>query len=150
MDPEYYMTQQLTEKSDVYSFGIVLLELLTARAAIQEGRHIVREVQDAMVNIQAILDPTLGSSSTLGGLNKFVTLAMKCVNESGANRPTMSEVVREIENIAQLANLNLNAETNSTSSSHEGGVDEDLYHPYDSQAFDRSTSSVPFETELRR
>lgn len=150
MDPEYYMTQQLTEKSDVYSFGIVLLELLTARAAIQEGRHIVREVQDAMVNIQAILDPTLGSSSTLGGLDKFVTLAMKCVNELGADRPTMSEVVREIENIAQLANLNLNAETNSTSSSHEGGVDEDLYHPYGSQAFDHSTSSVPFETELRR
>lgn len=149
MDPEYYMTNQLTEKSDVYSFGIVMLELLTARAPIQHNKHIAGEVKAALGNFQNILDVKLGLASSLGGLEKYVTLAMKCVKETGAERPTMSEVVREMENIMQLATPDLDTESYSTSSIHHGGADKDLYHPYDDDAFDRSRTSVPFETGLR-
>ena len=40
---------------------------------------------------------------------KFVDVALRCVEESGADRPTMGhEVVKEIENIMQLAGLNTN------------------------------------------
>ena len=42
------MTQQLTKKSDVYSFGVVMLELITARKPIQQGKYIVVEVRNAM------------------------------------------------------------------------------------------------------
>ena len=48
MDPEYYMTQRLTEKSDVYGFGVLMLEMLTARRPIEQGKYIVREVKLAM------------------------------------------------------------------------------------------------------
>ncbi|WOH15006.1 hypothetical protein DCAR_0934536 [Daucus carota subsp. sativus] len=149
MDPEYYMTNQLTEKSDVYSFGIVMLELLTARAPIQHNKHIAGEVKEALGNFQNILDVKLGLASSLGGLQKYVSLAMKCVKETGAERPTMSEVVREIENIMQLATPDPDPESYSTSSIHNSGADKDLYHPYDDDDFDRSRTSVPFETELR-
>lgn len=45
LDPEYYMTQKLTDKTDVYSFGIVLLELITGMVPISESnKNIVREV----------------------------------------------------------------------------------------------------------
>ncbi|KAL2460627.1 Leucine-rich repeat protein kinase family protein [Abeliophyllum distichum] len=101
LDPEYYMTQQLTEKSDVYGFGVLLLELLTARKPIEKGKYIVREVKlemdktKEMYNLQQILDP-------------------------GVNRPPMREVVKEIESIMELAGLNPNAESASTSASYEG------------------------------
>lgn len=156
MDPEYYMTQQLTEKSDVYSFGVVLLELLTSRSPIQKGKYIVREVNDAMGNsgdlkgLYNILDPSLGTSQTLGGLSKFVNLAMRCVQDSGANRPKMGEVVREIESIIDLAVLSHDAESSLSFSSQNTGKVGDLYLPYGDSVSDASSMSVPFETELRR
>eukprot|EP00897_Mesotaenium_endlicherianum_P010867 jgi/Mesen1/9809/ME000007S09873 len=42
LDPEYFMSDRLTEKSDVYALGVVLLELITARRPIENSKHIVR------------------------------------------------------------------------------------------------------------
>nr|XP_023895136.1 probable leucine-rich repeat receptor-like protein kinase At5g49770 [Quercus suber] len=125
MDPEYYMTHRLTEKSDVYSFGVLMLELITARKPIEHGKYIVREVQEKMdktkdlYNLHEFLDPAIGLGTTLKGLEKFVDLAMRCVEEAGSDRPMMAEVVKEIENIMELAGLNLNANSTSTSASYE-------------------------------
>ncbi|KAG5525664.1 hypothetical protein RHGRI_032086 [Rhododendron griersonianum] len=125
MDPEYYMTQQLTEKSDVYSFGVVLLELVTARQPIENGKYIVREVRQRMKRDQVlygldeILDPVI-LAPTPKGLEQFVDLAMRCVEEEGARRPAMGAVVKEIENVMQIAGLNPNVDSSSTSATHEG------------------------------
>jgi serine/threonine protein kinase len=76
MDPEYYMTQQLTEKSDVYSFGVLLLELITGRRPIERGKYIVKEVRDAMdktkelYDLHEILDPAIGLGTKLKGLER--------------------------------------------------------------------------------
>lgn len=120
------MTQQLTEKSDVYSFGVVLLELITARNPIEKGIYIVRRIKEAMdktqdlYNLQAVLDPIIGSGNELKGLERFVDLALSCVKEAGVDRPSMSDVVKEIENIMELAGLNPNSESAPTSESYVG------------------------------
>ncbi|KAF3951251.1 hypothetical protein CMV_023077 [Castanea mollissima] len=141
LDPEYYMTQQLTEKSDVYSYGVVMLELVTARMPIERGKYIVRVVQMAMdktkvlYNLHEILDPAIGLQTSPKGLEKFVDLAMRCVEESGANRPAMGDVVKEIENIMQIAGLNPNAESISASDSYEVSKGNSG-HPYYSETFE--------------
>ncbi|KAK9287574.1 hypothetical protein L1049_015995 [Liquidambar formosana] len=153
MDPEYYMTQQLTEKSDVYSFGVLMLELVTGRRPLERGKYIVREVRTAMdktkdlYNLHEILDPAIGLGTTLKGLERYVDLAMRCVEEAGADRPTMGEVVKQIENIMQLAGLNPNAESASTSASYEGESKGNFRHPYGSEASDTSGHFSSSKTE---
>lgn len=142
MDPEYYMSQQLTEKSDVYGFGVLMLELISARRPIERGKYIVKEVKNALdktkdlCGLHEIIDPAIGLASTLIGFDKFVDLAMECVEESGADRPKMSEVVREIENILQSEGTNPTDESPSISSSYEvsGGSSS---HPYSNDSFDK-------------
>ena len=123
LDPDYYTSQQLTEKSDVYSFGVLMLELITAKKPIQAGKHIVKVFMSSidksknLLGLQEILDPVLlAFGSPLMELEKFVDLAMKCVEVSGADRPTMSEVVREIESMLKSAGLNSIAESSASNS----------------------------------
>ncbi|KAK7331219.1 hypothetical protein VNO77_25437 [Canavalia gladiata] len=143
LDPEYYMTQQLTEKSDVYSFGVLMLELITARRPIERGKYIVKVVKTVIDNtkelygLKEILDPAMDLGTTLSGFEKFVDLAIQCVEESSSNRPSMNFVVKEIENMLELAGSNPNAESASTSSSYSLGKGSSR-HPYDNEYFDSS------------
>lgn len=140
LDPEYYMTQQLTEKSDVYSFGVLLLEIITGKKPIERGRYVVREVKLAvdktkdLYGLHELLDPALGLGTILG-LENFVDLALHCVEELGEDRPTMGDVVKELENIMHLAGINP-TESASTSLSYEGA--SRIHHPYRNEPFDYS------------
>ncbi|XP_049352362.1 leucine-rich repeat receptor protein kinase HPCA1-like isoform X2 [Solanum verrucosum] len=142
MDPEYYTTQQLTEKSDVYSFGVLLLELITARSPIVRGKYIAKELRQAidkskdMYNIDEFVDPAIPSNMTPISFRKFVDLAFTCLEDAGANRPTMAEVVKEIENIMEIDGLNNCAESRSTSVSHEG-TSATFDHPYSEESLNR-------------
>ncbi|KAJ6937921.1 leucine-rich repeat receptor-like protein kinase [Populus alba x Populus x berolinensis] len=157
LDPEYFMTGQLTEKSDVYSFGVVMLELVTARKPIENGSYVVREVKTAMgnqrtkdsSNLDAILDPALDPGKPLKGVEKFIDLAIRCVEELAANRPTMNEVVKELENIQQLAGFNGNAEMVSTSTTYSETTEGSFYHDYNKNAFFEYSGTFPHsEIEL--
>ena len=119
MDPEYYMTQQLSEKSDVYSFGVVMLEILSGRLPISKGRYIVREFRMAIdpndqdyYGLQGIVDPAIHDAAHTTGFGRFVQLAMECVDESASSRPTMNSVVKEIE--AMLHDEGLSSGSSST------------------------------------
>lgn len=154
LDPEYFMTNQLTEKSDVYSYGVLLLELITAKMPIERGKYIVKEVKAVMdttkdiCNLHEIIDPTIGLGETLIGFKRFLELAMSCVEEAGVDRPTMGDVVKEIESIMQLAGLNPNAESASTSASYEGANKEKYQYPYSNEtAFEYSGIFSPPKVE---
>ncbi|XP_078155831.1 leucine-rich repeat receptor protein kinase HPCA1-like isoform X2 [Carex rostrata] len=135
LDPEYYMTQQLTNKSDVYSFGVLLLELITGKKPLERGRYIVREVQNLfdrskdLCNLKNLLDPSLGFTTSVGGFEQYISLALRCVDETSADRPTMSEVVNEIEKIMQQAGVDPSSTSNSLSVA--GSTTTPVRHPYE-------------------
>ncbi|KAG2664333.1 hypothetical protein I3760_16G077500 [Carya illinoinensis] len=137
LDPEYYMTQQLTEKSDVYSFGVVMLELVTAKQPIEKGKYIVREVLTAMkknddeyYGLRNLIDSSIRNITNLIGFGRFLELAMQCVDESAADRPTMSEVVKTLETILQDDGLATNATSASSSATDFVASKGASKHPY--------------------
>lgn len=114
IDPEYYGLNVLTAKSDVYGLGVVLLELLTGKKAIfkdgeGEGAMPVSVVDHAVPAIIAgevarVLDgrvaaPQMGEAEAV---ELVAYTAMHCVNLEGKDRPTMSDIVANLERALSL------------------------------------------------
>lgn len=104
LDPEYFLTQQLTDKTDVYSFGVVLLEIVTGMFPIAYGKNIVREVRRAVDQgeYMSLADPQMGASPPKQALEPLLTLALACCQNESDKRPRMMDIVRELEDIRRL------------------------------------------------
>lgn len=153
LDPEYYMTQQLTAKSDVYSFGVVLLELIMAKPPIYEKKYIVREVKMALdmedrlyCGLKDVMDPVLRKMGDLLSLPRFLKLALQCVEEVAAERPSMNNIVREIEVIMQENGLTPGSMSTSSSFSIDSRTMKVAPKYPHSNA---STSSMTFDMDSR-
>ncbi|CAO2838223.1 unnamed protein product [Amaranthus hypochondriacus] len=104
IDPEYFHSQQYTEKSDVYSFGVVLVELLTGQKAIRgEALEFERSLTSWFLsywngsNVLDIVDSRILEEGVETEFDAIAKLAKQCLNLDGKNRPTMKEVLVEIE-----------------------------------------------------
>ncbi|KAF5941115.1 hypothetical protein HYC85_022282 [Camellia sinensis] len=103
LDPEYFLTRKLTDKSDVYSLGVVFLEILTGMKPITHGKNIVREVNLAHQSgtMFSIIDSRMGSYPA-ECVERLIALALGCCQDKPEQRPSMLDVVRELENILRM------------------------------------------------
>ncbi|KAL9463564.1 hypothetical protein AB3S75_001386 [Citrus x aurantiifolia] len=103
LDPEYYISNRLTEKSDVYSFGVVLLEIITGHPVISKSAenghtHVAQWVSSMLDrgDIRSTVDPRLKGDFDINSVWKAVEIAMACVSSNANRRPFMNQVVMEL------------------------------------------------------
>ncbi|XP_035546933.1 LEAF RUST 10 DISEASE-RESISTANCE LOCUS RECEPTOR-LIKE PROTEIN KINASE-like 1.2 isoform X4 [Juglans regia] len=111
VDPEYHECYQLTEKSDVFSFGVVLIELISSMPAVDITRHrheinlsnmAVNKIQNK--TLHELVDKTLGfesDSKVKRTITAVAELAFQCLQHDKESRPSMAELLEELNDIRE-------------------------------------------------
>ncbi|KAJ9178890.1 hypothetical protein P3X46_010736 [Hevea brasiliensis] len=144
VDPEYFQSSLLTEKSDVYSFGVVLVELLTGQKPISSERveeglglatfFIISMEDDKLFDI---IDPRIVNQCDREEVIAVAKIAKRCLNLNGKLRPTMKEVLIELEGV-RLSQKDMSIPQNTT----------DEFEPNSSDASSTSTISISDSSQV--
>jgi len=108
--PDWFRISPITVKVDVYSFGVLLLEIICCQRAVdievggergvltdwaydcyQEGR------------LDALVEDDAEALNDMKQLERFVMVAMWCLQEDPFLRPTMKKVMLMLEGIVQVS-----------------------------------------------
>ncbi|EXC35298.1 Receptor-like protein kinase THESEUS 1 [Morus notabilis] len=116
LDPDYCSSFHLTPFSDVYSFGVILLQLISARPAIEIAKinsnyHIIEWARPSLEKgkVEDILDVNLLSEPcNMNMMLKMGQLGLRCVVNTPKQRPTMTQVWQELQEALYLADNFIN------------------------------------------
>ncbi|XP_074289947.1 receptor-like cytoplasmic kinase 176 [Silene latifolia] len=147
--PEYLATGHLTARSDVYSFGVVLLEMLSGRRAVDKNRpsgehNLVEWARPYLTNkrkIFRVLDNRLEGQYTVDSAFRVSALAFRCLSAEPKFRPTMDEIVKELEPLQDPSKEIRNPR--SSSSSNGGRSRRQSYEDKISRNRTKSAISYP-------
>ncbi|KAL8269052.1 hypothetical protein R6Q59_002850 [Mikania micrantha] len=102
-DPLYQEKGLLTKESDVYSFGVVLFEVLCGRLCIdyinsvnQSLATLARKSYEEN-KIDEIVYNKIKNEINPESLRVFATIAYRCLKRNREERPSMTDIVRELE-----------------------------------------------------
>ncbi|XP_019163498.1 PREDICTED: G-type lectin S-receptor-like serine/threonine-protein kinase LECRK3 [Ipomoea nil] len=109
--PEWFRNSQVTVKVDVYSFGVLLMELVSCRRSLEEPEKCGAEkavltewVTDCFEDRR--LDLLVGNDAEalndMKVVERFVMVAIWCIQEETGLRPTMRSVTQMLEGVAQV------------------------------------------------
>ncbi|XP_075657085.1 G-type lectin S-receptor-like serine/threonine-protein kinase At4g27290 isoform X1 [Castanea sativa] len=99
MSPEYAMEGLFSVKSDVFSFGVLLLEILSGKKNTgfyeSDSINLIGYAWNLWKSNRSLelMDPILGDTPPTNVLLSYINIALLCVQESAADRPTMPDVV---------------------------------------------------------
>ncbi|KAJ4875127.1 putative receptor-like protein kinase [Raphanus sativus] len=140
LDPEYFRRQQLTEKSDVYSFGVVMFEVLCARPVIDPTlpREMVNLAEWAMKwqkkgQLEHVIDQSLRGKIVPDSLRKFGETGEKCLADYGVDRPSMGDVLWNLEYALQLQEAGVDCDQEDDNSTNMIGELPLRFNDYNSR-----------------
>uniref|UniRef100_A0A0D9XVB8 Uncharacterized protein n=1 Tax=Leersia perrieri TaxID=77586 RepID=A0A0D9XVB8_9ORYZ len=105
MAPEYASEGHFSTKSDVFSFGVLIIEIVSGKRTSSFHRY------GEFINLLGhawqmwkdetwfrLVDPSLATESHKLEIMRCINIALLCVQENAADRPTTSEVVAMLSN----------------------------------------------------
>ncbi|KAL9672465.1 hypothetical protein QQ045_028716 [Rhodiola kirilowii] len=156
LDPEFFQSSQFTDKSDVYSFGVVLAELLTREKPII-SRAGEDEISLAALFISAlekdslfdIIDERVAREGSKDEVMALAILARRCLNLNGRQRPTMREVMFEIERL-RMSHIPYNASKKFHHVQSISKINKKVEDDFTSTPFPDYTGSPSSEFDIAR
>ncbi|KAK6937068.1 Bulb-type lectin domain [Dillenia turbinata] len=108
--PEWFKNMPITAKVDVYSFGILLLELLFCRKSLEaesndENMVILAEwAYDCYIDrrLDLLLQNDEAAMHDMKRLERFVMVAIWCIQEDPSLRPPMRKVTQMLEGAVEV------------------------------------------------
>ncbi|KAL5972907.1 hypothetical protein ACLOJK_039713 [Asimina triloba] len=107
MSPEYAMGGIFSVKSDVFSFGVLLLEIVGGKknssfSQFDDSRNFIGHAWVLWNDDRTmeLIDPVLLGSSPTTEIMRYVQVALLCIQDNAADRPTMTDVVHMLTNRA--------------------------------------------------
>ncbi|KAI3790024.1 hypothetical protein L2E82_02836 [Cichorium intybus] len=108
-DPEDEVNEKPTKESDVYSFGVLLLEVLCGVSELvdtddYQERHVTELVPKrlAQEKVRKIVHFDIRREIKTEALETYAKIACQCVVDTPEARPTMTQVVEELEKALRL------------------------------------------------
>nr|XP_034889756.1 probable serine/threonine-protein kinase PBL28 [Populus alba] len=157
LDPAYFSSCHLSPFSDVYSFGVILLQLVTARPAVDLTRNpsnynIIEWARPSLDSgrVEEILDSNLLTDSCdMEMMLKMGELGLRCLVKNPKDRPTMTRVWQELEEALYLADNFVDKEPSNdywrSSSSSRRSMDRGPRRSYENSQSFVSIDGVGFQ-----
>lgn len=93
--PEYITTGRFTEKSDIYAFGVIILQVISGRLQLSSSMRSAAE----SCRYEEFVDANLKGNFSEPEAAALAKIALVCTHELPDNRPTMEEVIQELNNL---------------------------------------------------
>lgn len=119
IDPEYYNTGLFNVKCDVYAFGVVTVEMITGLRAMDTKRpngqqnliHWIKPLLSTKEKLEPLMDSRLNYRYPPEAAVVVAQTALTCLEDESKRRPTMEQVLKTLE---AIANLSLSAATTTS------------------------------------
>ncbi|PKU79443.1 G-type lectin S-receptor-like serine/threonine-protein kinase LECRK3 [Dendrobium catenatum] len=102
--PEWFRNSVISAKVDVYSFGVMVMEILFCRRNVENEMEEEKALLTFWVSdcyndgrIDALLEGDEEAMADMGRVERFLMVALWCVQEEPALRPTMGQVMQMLE-----------------------------------------------------
>ncbi|XP_020582293.1 G-type lectin S-receptor-like serine/threonine-protein kinase LECRK3 [Phalaenopsis equestris] len=107
--PEWFRNSGISAKVDVYSFGVMILEILFCRRNVEKEMEEEKALLTFWVSdcyndgrIDALVEGDEEAIGDMGRVERFVMVALWCVQEEPALRPTMGQVTQMLEGVVGI------------------------------------------------